>query len=205
MHTMRRTSPSASDDISISNTTQTFKTVAALLVLVVLIAVVIGFPMWNTARSLANSKSASARAAEKAAAGAVLVPTNIMRKQDPDRASWRSMLNPRAVDLPQATPGARDGDAAVRSDTMKEIQKQTRDDGAVRKVAIDGAPVPPEIVEETIFNNRNFATRHNYEFPQYANKLSHDKTREQPAMMFGPLKAPLPNGYGMDIGGKIIS
>jgi hypothetical protein len=115
------------------------------------------------------------------------------------------MLNPRAVDLPQATPGARDGGAAVRSDTMKEIQKQTRDDGAVRNVAIDGAPVPPEIVEETIFNNRNFATRYNYEFPQYANKLSHDKTREQPSMMFGPLKAPLPNGYGMDIGGKIIS
>lgn len=115
------------------------------------------------------------------------------------------MLNPRAVDLPQATPGARDGDAAVRSDTMKEIQKQTRDDGAVRRVAIDGAPVPPEIVEETIFNNRNFATRYNYEFPQYANKLSHDTTRERPTMMFGPLTAPLPNNYGMDINGKIIT
>jgi hypothetical protein len=190
------------DEVSIDNTKQTFKAIAALIVLVVLVALAVGFPMWNTARSMSSSKASSARA-EKAGAGAV--PSNIRRAQDPNMASWRAMLNPRAIDLPQATPGARSGDAAMRSDTMKDIQKKTRDDGAVRRVAINGAPVAPELVEETIFDNRNFATRYDYEFPQFAKKPSTDSTLERPRMMFGPLTAPLANGYGMEVGGKVIA
>jgi hypothetical protein len=201
---MRRRQSFVSDEVSIDNTEQTFKAIAALIVLVLLVALAVGFPMWNTARSMSSSKAATARA-EKAAAGAVLIPSNIKRAQDPNMASWRAMLNPRAVDLPQATPGAHSGDAAMRSDTMKEIQKKTRDDGAVRRVAINGAPVAPELVEETIFDNRNFATRYDFEFPQFAKKQSTDSTRERPKMMFGPLTAPLANGYGMDVGGKIIA
>ena len=201
-----RNSNSFSDGstFSFTNTSQTVKAVAALIFLVMLVAVVVGYPMWNTARAL-NTSRAAEKAAGMANGSAVLIPSNVMRKQDPNRASWRAMLNPRPVDLQQASPGARDGASAVRSDTMREIQKQTIDDGSVRRVSIDGLPVPPEIVEETIFNNANYATHYDFEFPQYATKLSHDKTRERPTMMFGPLKAPLPNNYGMDIGGKIIS
>jgi hypothetical protein len=201
---MRRRQSFVGDEVSIDNTKQTLKAIVALIVLVVLVALAVGFPMWNTAKSMSSSKASTARA-EKAAAGAVLIPSNIKRAQDPNMASWRAMLNPRAIDLPPATPGARSGDAAIRSDTMKEIQKKTRDDGAVRRVAINGAPVAPELVEETIFDNRNFATRYDYEFPQFAKKPSTDSTLERPKMMFGPLTAPLANGYGMDVGGKIIA
>lgn len=170
------------------------KLLFAFVLLVVFVAAIVGYSIWRTAASVSTT-----RAAEQA----VATPANIIQSRDPNRASWRALLNPPGLNPPQA-PGS-DGGATVRSDTLKEIQQRTRDDGAVRKITVDGKPVAPQLVQEAIFNNHNFATRANYEFPQFEKHGSHDPTQQRPKSMFGPLTAPLAaGGFGMDLNGKII-
>jgi hypothetical protein len=195
------------------------KLLVAFVVLVAFVALIVGYSIYKAAQATSSrpaEKAGGAQAGGLRTFGASLaatastlaaaaVPSNILQTRDPNVASWRSMLQPPAIEISQAPPGAKTGNAAVRSDTMAEIQKRTRDDGALRQVAVNGQPVPPQLVAETVFNNRNFATRANYEFPQFENKLSHDKSSERPRSMFGPLTAPLAAGnFAMDISGKII-
>lgn len=168
------------------------KLLFAFVLLVAFVAAIVGYSIWRTAAGMGTNRPEQA----------VATPANIIQSRDPNRASWRALLNPPGLNLPQASGG--DG-ATVRSDTLKEIQQRTRDDGAVRKIAVDGKPVAPQLVQEAIFNNHNFATRANYEFPQFEKHGSHDPTQQRPRSMFGPLTAPLAaGGFGMDLNGKII-
>lgn len=178
------------------------KLLVAFALLVVFVAAVVGYSIWRTAQGVT-----SRAAGEKAAAGTAAmlppaaVPTNVLRARDANRATWQALLQPPAINI--TAPGS--GDPAARSDAMREIQKQTRDDGVLRKIAVNGAPVPPQLVQEAVFNNHNFATRANYEFTQTQNKLAHDPSQERPRSMFGPLTAPLAaGGFAMDVNGKVI-
>lgn len=194
---MYRQSSGSSGEILIF-TRNSSKLLVAFLALVVIVAGIAAYSIWRTA------KSVSSHPAERAD-GDTGVPSNILRATGQNRAQWRSQLQPPAVNVAQATPDVKAGASAVRSDTMAEIQRRTREDGALREVAVDGKPVSPQLVEETIFNNRNFATHANYEFPLLENRPGHDKTQTRPRSMFGPLTAPLAaGGYAMDIGGKIV-
>jgi hypothetical protein len=212
---MPRTAPGRSPDDLLTITQNSTKLLVALLVLVVFVAVIVGYSISRTAASVA-SRTAERADADGGTLGASLaayakslaataVPTNILRAADPGRAQWRSLLQPPTIDVAQAAPDAKAGASAVRSDTMAEIQKQTREDGALRAVAVDGKPVSPQLVADAVFGSRNFATRANYEFPQFEKRAGHDKTQTRPRSMFGPLTAPLAaGGYAMDIGGKIV-
>jgi hypothetical protein len=71
---------------------------------------------------------------------------------------------------------------------------------------VGGLPVAPQLVEEAIFDNRSFATRANFEFPQFANRRALDPSSDPPRSMFGPLTAPLlAGGFAMDLAGKVVA
>jgi hypothetical protein len=130
-------------------------------------------------------------------AGAALRPTNIRPgSAGPGAATWKADVSPPPLYLGAPSSSAASADASARAAGMREIQKRTFGDGAVRKVEIGGMPVPPQLVKSAIFENAQFMPRE--EAPQKSQRARMDRSTDTPAGMFGPMQNRV-GPYGLDV------
>jgi hypothetical protein len=134
------------------------------------------------------------------------VPTNMHESQaSPSQFAPRVNLRPEGVNI--MTPNKIATNPAMTGSIVNNVRKITRGEGVVQPMAVDGNPIPEEVVEYGLFENHEFYPRVN-EFPLHSSPHVFDPTQTPPKSHFGPMTYPIKGPIGelgmdyMRAGGK---